>query len=372
MYVVYIPKKRVIGFVFFALAIFLGFQWFWKISHSCVTEESLLSKEEVLHLVGGIFHLRNQAIVQENIPGLASLYDRSTRYGVYAYEHQMRKMKYLHHWCDKQRAKLSVIKSLIEIRRVKPHEDGLRITLLASTEYHYTYLKKPAQTNLMRIGTYHSLDLIQKDDQWQIVREWYSDPFADALATENREAVAVWPPRNRVGNQLSPRRLKAVAYADLYCGAAANDEVGFKYNKKYMNYNYSGGDCANFASQVQHEGGGFCMTGEWRYGKGGSQAWVNAQSFNQFMVGSGRASRLAYGSYQTVWKTSFQLLPGDYIAYERNGRVIHISVVTSADSLGYVLTNSHNVDRYRVPWDLGYGDRRIRFWLMRVNYEQPG
>lgn len=368
MYIVYIPKKRAVWFILLALAVFLVFQWFWKISHSCATEEGLLSEDEAFHLVGRIFHLRNQAIVQGNLPGLASLYDRSTRYGNYAYEHQLKKTKYLHHWCDKQRAKIAVIKSLIEIRRVKPDRNGLRITLLASTEYQYFYLKDPTKVNLMRIGTYHSLDLIQKNEHWLIVREWYTDPFADALSTENRAAVVERPAQKRSLKGLDPRRAKAVAYADEYCGAAANDEVGFKYNRKYKNYNYTGGDCANFASQVLHEGGGLRMTREWMYDRSASAAWVNAHAFNHYMISSGRASRLAHGTYKEVLKASYSLLPGDYIAYEKRGRVIHISIVTGLDSQGYALTHSHNVDRYRVPWDLGYGGDNIHFWLMRVNY----
>lgn len=86
------------------------------------------------------------------------------------------------------------------------------------------------------------------------------------------------------------------------------------------------------------------------------------------MMGSGRASRLAYGKYNQVLPASYKLLPGDYIAYEKKGKVIHVSVVTGADSKGYTLTNSHNADRFRVPWDLGYGDKGVRFWLMQVHY----
>jgi hypothetical protein len=224
----------------------------------------------------------------------------------------------------------------------------------------------------MRIGTYHSLDLICKDNRWQITREWYTDPFADALKTKKNEIyneqafILAQEPRHLV--HINPLRVKAVAYADTYCGAAANDEVGFKYNPKYKNYNYSGGDCANFLSQVLHEGGGFRKTSIWNYGKDGSRAWANAHAFNRYMLDSGRASLIAKGTYNQVLKNSYQLLPGDYIAYEKKGRVSHVSLVTGADSRGYALTNSHNADRYRVPWDLGYGDPSVRFWMVKVHY----
>lgn len=372
MFLVFTRKQLILLIGFLTLALFwlgrsLCFLWL-----QCVAPELTIPESEVFCLVDDIFHLRNQALLQGNLPALAGLYDRSARNGIWAYEHQVKKEKYLRNWLYKQGAKLTAIKSLIRLRRVQPRKDGIRVTLLASTEYRYIYQNDPSTVNLMRIGTYHSLDLLQKDEQWRISREWYTDPFADALAMEKGQAEAghlfITSQKRRNFPSLNPRRVKAVAYADEFCGAAANDEQGFKYNPKYKNYNYSGGDCANFASQVLHEGGGFRKTYAWNYGKGASRAWVNAHAFNRYMLNSGRASLIAYGTYSQVLKSSYELLPGDYIAYEKKGKVTHISVVTGADSKGYTLTNSHNADRYRVPWDLGYGDRGIKFWLVRVNY----
>lgn len=337
------------------------------------TTGNSLSETELTKIVNHLFHLRNQAILQSNLTALGSLFDQHTRYGVWAYEHHAIKTKYLHDWHQKQGAILSNIKSIIWIRRYDPQGEKIRLTLTVSTEYHYVYRNEPKDVNLMRIGTYHSLVLIKKDNDWIIAREWYADPFLDTLTRKTQHAAAetefILSQKKRDFSELNPRRLKAVAYADEYSGAASNDEFGFKYNSKYRNYNYCGGDCANFVSQVLHEGGGFRKTGAWNYSRGSAnRAWSNASAFNQYMLGSGRASRIAYGTYSEVLQKSYQLLPGDYIAYEKNGKVTHVSLVTGADSKGYALTNSHNADRYRVPWDLGYGGRRIRFYLVRVHY----
>lgn len=174
---------------------------------------------------------------------------------------KLKKLKYLANWCTKQGAKLSAIKSLIRLRQVRLHKQGLRLTLVASTEYHYNYKNEPSATNLMRIGTYHSIDLLEENGKWLINREWFTDPFADSLKLSNDQCLDstnyIISQKPRDFSQLNPRRIEALAYADEYCGAAANDEQGFKYNKKYKNFNYSGGDCANFVSQVLHEGGGF-------------------------------------------------------------------------------------------------------------------
>ena len=112
----------------------------------------------------------------------------------------------------------------------------------------------------------------------------------------------------------------------------------------------------------------FRKTREWNYDKDGSRAWVNAQAFKNFWLWSGRASLIASGRYEKVVKASYKLLPGDFVAYEKKGEIVHISVVTGADSKGYSLVNCHNIDRYRVPWDLGWSDKGIKFWLVRVHF----
>jgi len=320
-----------------------------------------------------IFILRNQSLLSQNTDMLTSIYDKNVRNGLWAYEHEIKKMKYLHKWSDKQAVKFIKIDSHVMVTNAKEKGDGYTVSLKVSTEYRYVYENSPASINTFRIGTYHSLDIMPKAEGWLITKEWYTDPFADSLhlddikSQEIKQFILSSAPQDL--SVLNERRIKAVAYADQYCGAASLPEYGFKYNPKYRNFNPMGGDCANFASQMLFEGGGFRKTGTWNYKNGtGSRAWLNAQGFNSYMLNSGRASLIARGSFDKVFKLSYKLLPGDYIAYEKNGKVTHISVVTGIDSKGYALVNSHNTDRYRVPWDLGWSNKGIRFWLVRVHY----
>jgi len=215
--------------------------------------------------------------------------------------------------------------------------------------------------------------LVNRNDRWLISKEWYNDPFADSLKLDNikvdsiREYILSQGPRDF--SNIGERRQNAVEYAHRYCGAASEEKYGFQYNKKYRNYNSQGGDCANFASQILYEGGKFKKTYSWNYDKkGATRAWLNAQGFKDYMISSGRASLIAYGSYEKVYKASYKLLPGDFVAYEKKGKVTHISVVTGADSKGYALVTCHNTDRNDVPWDLGWSNSNIRFWLVRVHY----
>lgn len=379
MFLVIKLKTFAIHGLFFSLIIFCAvFLLRLNSQHSLPSNKDLIDKEEMFVILQELFNYRNRMLLANDIKKIETLYDTGQTVGRWAFEHQARRMKYLHNWADKQGVRFIDIKTKLRVRWVKKKKDTITSNIVASTEYKYIYEDTLPQTlaskvNIFRIGTYHLLDLKILDQKWLIGREWYTDPFADSLqldnikTKENKERIKAGNPRDF--SQLEQRRFDAVAYADRYCGAAADEEYEYAYNKKYRNYNPLGGDCANFASQILHEGGKFRKTGAWNYQRnGGSQAWVNAQAFKDFMLGSKRASLIAYGPYDQVLEASYQLLPGDFIAYEKKGRVTHISVVTGADSKGYTFVNSHNADRYHVPWDLGWSDRGIKFWLVRVDY----
>jgi len=329
--------------------------------------------EEVQAEVRSMFQNRNIAIINGDLDLIKSMYDTNTKYGTWAYEYELRKVKYLHNWEQKQGAKFTEINPTLVFRSIKDKGDKISINLLCSTEYKYVYEGKPEEVNSFRIGTYHVLDLVEQDEEWIIGKEWYKDPFGDSLNLERintdsiREYILAQNARDLSG--IGSRRIAAMEYAEKYCGAATAEEYGFKYNKAYRNYNPQGGDCANFASQVLFEGGKFRKTSSWNYDKNGaSRAWVNADGFKSYWLNSGRASLIAYGSYEKVFKASYKLLPGDFVAYEKKGDITHISVVSGADSKGYSLVTCHNSDRNKVPWDLGWSNSSIRYYLIRVHF----
>lgn len=329
--------------------------------------------EELIDSIDQIFRNRNNAIISGDLKLIQSMYDTSTKYGTWAYQHESTKVKYIDNWEQKQGVKFIDIVPTLKIRSIKPKGEKFTVNLLSSTEYKYIYENEPDKVNSFRIGTYHVLDLEYKDEVWIITREWYKDPFEDSLnlnrinADSIKQYISTHTARDL--SNIGDRRKSAVEYADKYNGAASEEKYGFKYNKKYRNYNSQGGDCANFASQILYEGGKFRKNHMWNYdSKGATRAWVNADGFKSYMLYSGRASLIAYGNYEKVYKASYKLLPGDFIAYEKNGDITHISVVTGADSKGYSLVSCHNTDRNRVPWDLGWSGSKVKFWLVRVNF----
>ncbi|MCB2289002.1 amidase domain-containing protein [Clostridium sp. CS001] len=331
------------------------------------------SKEEVSSYIEQVFQSRNKAILSGDLELIKSFYNMKTKYGVWAYEHEKRKVDYIRNWQEKQGIKFIDIAPTVIIKKIKDSPDNFSVYLLCSTEYKYVYDDQPEVENISRIGTYHVLQLTNKDGSLIISKEWYKDPFADSLYLDNTKADSIksyiLSQSKRDLSTINKRRQGAIIYADKYCGAASTSEHEYMYNKKYRDYNSQGGDCANFASQVLFEGGNFKKNHSWNYDKAGATgAWVNADIFKRYMINSGRASVIAYGSYDKVYKASYKLLPGDFVAYEKKNDITHISVVTGADSRGYSLVSCHNSDRNKVPWDLGFSDKSIKFWLVKVHY----
>ena len=330
-------------------------------------------KKEITSYIEQIFHQRNKAILSGDLELIKSIYNTDTKYGTWAYEYEKRKMNYVNNWAQKQGIKFTDILPKVIIKTIKGNMDNFSIYLLCSTQYKYVYENQPELENTSTIGTYHILKLTRKESSWIISKEWYKDPFGDSLNLDNIKADSIkqyiLSQYARDLSTIDKRRSDAVEYADKFCGAASSTVNGYKYNKKYRDYNSKGGDCANFASQILFEGSKFRKNSAWNYDKNGAtRSWLNADGFKNYMVYSGRASIIAYGSYDKVYKASYKLLPGDFVAYEKKNDITHISVVTGADSRGYSLVSCHNSDRNKVPWDLGWSNKSIKFWLVRVHY----
>ncbi len=170
-----------------------------------------------------------------------------------------------------------------------------------------------------------------------------------------------------------------MAYANKYAGAAWGAGNNGRYNAKYRDYTYQGGDCTNFTSQAlgdREEGGGLLMTGGWRYVKKfRRQCCLGAnRRVKIFLLYSGYGRLIKSGTFTEVVQPSkkhprgaaAELKPGDVIAYVMNNDVDHFSIVVGHDDNGYPLVNSHTADRYRMPFDLGW-DKSTSYMLIHIN-----
>lgn len=382
-----VSKNKYIKYILLSSLLVLFFALIFNYKPNNMSEEEALVREvykdkgenpkeiseQYTVLLENLFDYRNKAILDKNEDILKGLYDTDIKFGLWAYEQEVKKMKYLENWSSKQGVKFNNIKTKVKIKKMREREKNLYgIICDVSTEYKYSYENDPKKINMFRIGTYHYLHVKIKDDKYIITKEWYTDPFADSLNLENIKSDDI---KNYIINheeihpELTKEQEKAIEYAHRYCGAAADEEFGLKFNTKYRDFNCDGGDCANFASQIMYESGKFKKNAIWNYENGSAtKAWVNAQGFKNYIVNSGRGSYISKGSYEEVYREAYNLRPGDFVGYEKKGRITHVSTVTGFDSKGYPLVTCHNTDRLLVPWDLGWSDKAIRFHFIKVNY----
>lgn len=335
--------------------------------------ESENLKEEFKPILEDLFEKRNHSILCADYDILKEFYNLDIKVSLWAYESEEKKTKYLINWSEKQGVVFNDIKSTVRIRKAKLKEENLYgIICDVATEFDYSYVDSKDIHNTFRLGTNHYLNLKKCNDKYIITKEWYTDPFADSLNIGNINSDEI---KNYILSHPKPEftpsetLTKALDYAHKFSGVSPDEEFIFKYNSTYKDHNPDGGDCANFASQILFESGGFKKNNLWNYSnKEGTKAWLNAQGFKNYMVGSGRASYISKGSYSQIYKDAFNLRPGDFVAYEKKGKITHVSTVTGFDSKGYPLVTCHNTNRLLVPYDLGFSNDNIKFHLIHVHY----
>jgi len=347
-----------------------------------------VDQSELKSEIEKIYNKRSAAFVSGDTSSLQTLFDISKKTGQWALEHEIKRVKYLNAWATERNITFGKVESTVRIKKIYPKGDIMKLALEESYKFDYVYNDENSPINSFGVGIRHTISLAKKDEKWVICSDWYTDCFEDALRNysdngniyDSSSLLTASIPNifksNKVLNYFKRYdREKAVAYADKYCGAAWGSGNDFKYNKKYNDYNGIGGDCTNFASQVlgDKEGGGMRIGGAWTPG---SSAWANADGLKNYLLNSGRGSLISAGTYKELTKPSSNLPQGaigklqlgDLVAYEKGrGNIDHFAVVTGFDSHGYPLVNSHTTDRYHVPWDLGWGDSKIRFFLIHIN-----
>lgn len=330
------------------------------------------SNEEVQMLLENFFDDRCSALLTSDISIIRGQFDLSSRYGQWAYEHEVKRIKFVKDWSMSRDTKFIDCETKLKISSIRGSGNNFRIYLNDMTRMGYVYNSQEAtMINEFSFGTWHTISLVKKADTWFITTDWYSDPLDDTMpSTEQSDSYYDADIETSAGVWLKYDRAKAVEYADKYCGANFNITDGYKYNKKYKSYAALGGDCANFISQVlsDKDGGGIRAGGGWLYKSGeASASWVNAGKFTYSLLYSGRAKLVSKGKYAKVVSSIKNILPGDIISYQKKGDIVHVSIVTAIDSMGVPLVNSHTNDRYHVPWDFGWNSESVTFLLLKIN-----
>lgn len=371
---------------------------FYLKSTSTISLFPMLStdKEELKEEIEKIYNKRCQVLLNGDLNSLPQYFDTSQKYGQWSLEHEVQRVKYLRQWAYQRGIVFTNIDSSVILNRAYNNKkNGVRLSLKEIYKFDYIYKEDETPVkNSFGVGIRHTVDLVKKGDKWVIYTDWYTDCFEDGLKAytgtikemdlSNDEVFNLPNCPRELNNVNNGRynRIKAVEYADKYCGASLIEGTDYKYNKKYKDFNGIGGDCTNYASQVlgDKEAGGLRQDGTWyctyhKFGGGeGSKAWVNTDAFRNYLIYSGKGTLVKKGNFkQLALPTESHPLGvvqklelGDLICYAKGSDIDHFAVITGFDSHGYPLINSHTTDRYHVPWDLGWGDKNIYFHLIHI------
>lgn len=359
-------------------------------------QNTYYSEEELKFAIERLYNERSSAFVTGDPNMLEDNYECSRKQGLSAKEHEFKRIRYLGDWAASRGIKFTNAVSTVSIKKVSQEGELTKVALEETYKFNYIYPKDSASLiNTFGVGIRHNLGLVRKGSTYVIAHDIYTDCFEDALKAYNSNMGAT-----RVNSQpqlalnCRPRtflympekgiynRLKAVEYADRFCGAARVEGISLGYNKRYMDYNGIGGDCTNFASQVigDAEAGGLKNDARWftsvdKSGRSvGTEAWINANGLRNYLIHSGKGMLVKQGTYKDLALPSpnfpngaiDSLDLGDIICYAKGNTMDHFAVITGWDSNGYPLVNSHTTDRYHVPWDLGWGDNNIYFHLIHI------
>ncbi|MCQ1531547.1 amidase domain-containing protein [Lutispora saccharofermentans] len=350
-----------------------------------------LDEKQIAGIIQSVYDERCKAMISGDWKALRECYDTSRKYALWSFEHEAKRIKYLHDWSEARGIKLIDIKSSVYLGKITKKDGMYSVFLTETYKFEYIYKDDINQTvNTFGTGVRHNVGLVNKDDKWLLSKDWYTDFLQEALYSYSGMYVGagseLTAPASKVKSQNSKYdREKAAQYADKYCGIAWGSGNDFKYNSKYQDYNGIGGDCTNYVSQCigdKEEGGGIPFDGTWfatypKYGKAqGSAAFVNANAFWNYILYSGKGRLIKKGTYKELTKPIEdypigivgKIEVGDLLCYEKDGKIDHFSIITAKDSKGYPMINSHTSDRYHVPFDFGWSEKFTKFHLIHIGY----
>ncbi|MFZ5816478.1 MAG: amidase domain-containing protein [Bacillota bacterium] len=278
----------------------------------------------------------------------------------WALNHEQSKIRSVRQWAEQRGMRIVEAQPSLQVTLLKVREDRARFYVAQSLALGYVYAGEQ-QVNRFGVGSRHIVELQRVQDRWVIRLEWYSDPLGDETEVPASASVQkVLEPAVAGVAWRGYDREKAAAYADMYCGLAAGCGNNHQYNRRYRDYSGAGGNCSNFASQALRAGGLQIPL------------IMRADNLVHHLTRAGRAGVVFRGRFPPRWKAEVQagripvkLQKGDLVAYQVKGKMEHIAIVTGFDSRGYPLVNSHTLDRFHVPFDLGW-DQKTVFWLLKV------
>lgn len=357
------------------------------------------SDENIKTFINNLFETKNNIALNGDILNFKDRYNLNCGDGKWAFEHEVKRAKYLRDWALERGIIIKSIESYPLFKSININKSSASVRVDESIKFTYSYLNDSDNCeNNFGVTLFHTINLKPLNDSFIVCKDYYLDCFEDGLKnysvdysetkiadtkTQVYNFVTFTPTINNPSSKLNYNRTKAAEYADNYCGVTwATGKEKNKYNTKYKNFTGIGGNCTNFVSQClgDKEGGGLKHDGSWYCvyknftGAEVSASWCNADAFKNYILYSGKGKLVKKGDFKNILQPTTdspngvlsKLQVGDVIAYALGNDVDHTAIITAFDSHGYPLINSHTVDRYHVPFDLGWGDSHVKFILIHI------
>jgi hypothetical protein len=339
-----------------------------------------------------LYSTRNSSFTTGNVENLYNYFISNTSDGSYSLQHEFKRIAYLRDWATERNITFTSVTSYPNIRYIKGGPEHFNIRVDEEYKFEYVYNDEPQVKNEFGVSLFHTIGLKKSDNSYKITKDYYLDCFEDGLKKysftlkekeiplSKESTYNIDFKRNDVKESTNKKfnRKACKEYANKYCGVTWASKNPNKYNKKYFNFTGSGGNCTNYVSQClgDKEGGALPNDYTWYFipkSQEGSAAWLNADGFKNYILYSGKGKVIKKADFANSLKPlkdgtfAFKnLYVGDLVSYDKKNDIDHNAVITGFDSKGYPLINSHTVDRYQVPFDLGWGDKNISFYFIHI------
>lgn len=347
----------------------------------------------IISFLNNLYTTRNNSFLSGNVEELYKFYDTAQNFSSYSLKHEFKRIAYLRDWANERNISLTNIESTPKIKDLEIKDNTYKLTLTEEYKFDYVYNSAIEKINTFGVSLIHNLELKSFGDTFVVGKDYYQDCFESGLndynfnLTEKTIPITKLKTYNlsfyndiKVENTENYNRKAAIEYANKYSGISFANNLDYKYNSVYHIYTAGSGNSTNFISQCLGdtvEGGGMTQGKEWSYkyneskGVMASTTWVNSEKLLNYLLSSNKANISFSGSFDKILKdiseSNIKITPGDLIIYKKGNYIEHSAIITDFDNLGYPLVNSNSIDKYKVPFDLGWSNENSEFYIVKIN-----
>lgn len=345
------------------------------------------------------FSTRNESFLTGNVEGLYKFYDLSHSYSRYSLHHEFKRIAYLRDWGIERGITFESITSTPYIKSTEVINNIIKLKVDETFNVNYFYTDNPTVKNGFAFTLLHTEEFQKVGNAFTIQKDYFFDSFENGLRNYSFNLTEKELPMrsyktyeinfNRDNLDFKENRkynrLSATTYADKYSGVLNNNSDSSNYNNYYFDASSLsyGGNSTNFVSQClgdTQSGGYLKQDNTWFYNSNNhsspkvSGPWINPQELKDYLTYSAKGSLVKNGDLKALLtispnesSTFSKLQVGDLIFYTKGEFPVYCAIITDFDSNGYPLVNSNTVDRFHVPFDLGWSDDDITFQLISIN-----